>query len=166
MKNKPEISAESVSRVVIYNPETGIFTRKIRTSNRTKVGAILGTPNDQGYLLVSVENYLYRAHRLAWLLMTGKWPSGDIDHKNGNRADNRFCNLREATRSQNMANMKTKKNVSGIKGVVWNKFYEKWQSQIGKDGKCIFLGLYHEKAEAAEARRLGAIKYHGEFTRT
>lgn len=99
-----DLTAERVRELLHYEPATGIFTRRIRTSNRTKVGAIVGADNGKGYLQISVDWRLYSAARLAWLYMTGEWPKEEIDHINRVRSDNRFSNLREATRSSNNCN--------------------------------------------------------------
>jgi hypothetical protein len=77
----------------------------VSTSSNARAGDVAGGANNgDRYRRIRVDNQLYQAHRLAWLYMTGEWPSNGIDHINGHRADNRWANLREATQSQNMAN--------------------------------------------------------------
>ncbi len=87
-----------------YNPETGIFTRKVTTGPHGMAGEVAGGINDEGYVIIFIRKVKLRGHRLGWAWMTGEWPENDIDHINGDRTDNRFCNLREATRSQNLQN--------------------------------------------------------------
>jgi len=86
-----------------------------------------------------------------------------IDHKNGDRLDNRRSNLRICTGSQNCMNRKTIGSMSGYRGV--RKWYNKWQGRIEVEGKKINLGLFNNAVDAAEAYNQAAIKYHGEFAR-
>lgn len=163
--SETDLTRKLLKSLVRYSPETGIFTRLVARSNRVKVGETVGRKNDQGYLTVNIDGFHYRLHRLAWFYVTGRWPVGDIDHINGDRSDNRWKNLREATRSQNMANMNGGKGRSGIKGVAWNSARKLWQAQIVVNGKCIYLGLFSGKEDAAAARREAAFKHHGSFAR-
>ncbi len=88
------------------------------------------------------------------------------DHKDGDIFNNRKCNLRKCTSSQNNCNRKIpKNNTSGLKGVSWHKNKKKWEADITINNKTIFLGLYKDKIEAALAYNKAAIKYHGEFAR-
>ena len=89
--------------------------------------------------------------------MHGVEPELEMDHINGNPTDNRLCNLRLATRAQNLVNTKARKNSSGIKGVSWYAAGKKWRAQIKVNGKTHYLGAYSSKEEAAE-------KYQGCFT--
>ena len=93
---------------LFYDPFTGIFTRRISNCNKVKIGDTAGSMDGNGYILININGKSYRAHRLAWLYMTEKMPEELIDHKNGVRHDNRFCNLREATHNQNLQNQITK----------------------------------------------------------
>ena len=87
-----------------------------------------------------------------------------IDHVNGDPSDNRLCNLREATKSQNMMNIgKIKSNTSGVRGVGWSKASQKWRAYIRVNKKDIHLGLFESIEDAKKARVEAAIKYHGEF---
>jgi hypothetical protein len=99
--------------------------------------------------------------------MTGRWPVNEIDHINLVADDNRFCNLREATRSQNMSNMpKRSINTSGFKGAFWNKKNEKWISQIALNNKSIYLGCFDTAQEAHAAYCKAAVELQKEFART
>jgi hypothetical protein len=90
----------------------------------------------------------------------------DVDHINGNTLDNRLCNLRICTRSQNTQNANKKSNnTSGYKGVSWHSHTKKWQVQLCANGKYISVGYFDDKIEAAKAYDNAAIKYHGEFSR-
>lgn len=125
-----------------------------------------GDVNKLDYWRINVDGRRYLAHRLAFMWMEGRWPREQIDHKNRNKADNRWCNLREATPSQNLANSATlKRNTSGMKGVVWHKRGRKWSSQIGVGGATHYLGLFDCPAAAAFAYIVAADKHFGEFAR-
>lgn len=154
-------SYEEVAELLDYNPDTGEFIRKKRTSNSIKVGDTAGTTNSEGYRQVSIRGKQYYAHRLAWLLHYGEWPRQDLDHINHTRADNRITNLRLADRSTNMKNStKRADNTSGICGVYWYKPYSKWMALLGYEGGSKFLGYFDTIEEAATAR-LAANKQHG-----
>ena len=117
--------------------------------------------------MISVDGSRYRAHRLAWLYMTGEWSRGDIDHINTYKADNRFCNLREATRSQNSANSpKQCNNVSGFEGVSWVKRDRKWRSDIGVKRESATVSVISMiSTDAMIARNFAALKHFGKFAR-
>jgi hypothetical protein len=152
--------------VLSYNPDTGIFTRLISTSNRVRAGDVAGYIESSGYRMIRFEGRQYKAHRLAWLYQTGVWPPHDIDHSNMDRADNRWCNLRYASRSQNKANMRARQdNTSGFKGVCWKMDHRKWQAQISIGGKTLHLGYRDSREEAAALYADAAVKYYGEFAR-
>src|SRR3546814_8274071 len=86
--------------------------------------------------------------------MTGKWPRGEVDHRNGARDDNRWCNLRKATKAQNQANARRRRdNTSGVKGVTWNKARKKWVAQIQAGGKRMSLGGFPTIEAAANDYR-------------
>jgi len=145
-----------------YCPETGVFTRKVRTSNRVKVGDIAGAKDSSGYVRFMAAGRLYLAHRLAWLYMNGCWPANHLDHINGDITDNRIANLREATSAQNSANCPASwSNKSGFKGVSRSR--GKWRAQISVNNKKIALGAYSTPELAHAAYREAAEKYHGDF---
>lgn len=153
-----------------YDASTGVFTRRVRVAN-VAAGTIAGCRRGSGYLFISVDNKLLRAHQLAWLYMTGEWPNKFIDHVDLNKANNRWSNLRLATKSQNQANTGlNKSNVSGIKGVsryrAGERYGKPWQAGIQKDGKVIHLGHFVTKEEAGGAYARAAKTLFGEFART
>ena len=160
--SRPELSAEYLRSILHYSPETGIFTRKVRTSTSVKVGDIAGCPGGDGYLQIRVQSRKYKAHRLAWLHVYGVWPEDQLDHINRNRSDNRISNLRAVTNKQNHQNKsKPSNNTSGHSGVRWHKKSSKWRAQITHNKKHIHLGCFATIEEAIAARKAGELKYWG-----
>ncbi len=130
-------------------------------------GTITSCCSSHGYRVIRIDNQLIMAHRLAWLYVHGELPSGEIDHINGDRSDNRLANLRLATRVQNNQNTKTRTdNTSGHKGVCFHKQAGRWMAYINASGKRTYLGLHNSKEEAAQAYAAAAQELHGEFART
>ena len=106
------------------------------------------------------------AHRIAWALMYGEFPDGQLDHINGEPSDNRITNLRLATESQNKANRRrSKRNSTGFKGVSFRKRDHIYSAQIRKDKKTMWLGSYKSPEEAHRAYAKAAKEMHGEFAR-
>lgn len=154
------ITAEQAKTALDYNPETGLFTWKIRAAKHINIGAIAGGHDSHGYLRISIQGTRRQAHRIAWLLMTGCWPADQIDHINGIRDDNRWRNLRCVTHHENQRNMaKYSSNTSGVTGVCWHKQRGKWKSEIKGDMRKIYLGLYITLFDAAAARKSAELLY-------
>ncbi|MGJ4857070.1 HNH endonuclease [Labrys sp. La1] len=154
-----DLTPDDVRSVLQYDPDTGVFF-----SLKTKKN--IGATDGIGYQRFKIGGKLYRLHRLAWVIIYGEWPAGDVDHINGNTFDNRICNLRVATRALNIANSKlSKKNTSGYKGVSYSKSRNKWQSYITVARKHIFLGNYDCPTKAHAAYFEAAKRYFGEFAR-
>jgi len=134
-----------------YNPETGKFTR-IKFGRGRYKGLPVGRISD-GYLRIKIDGRAYMAHRLAVLYMEGYMPENTVDHIKRVRDDNRYNELREASRQCQQRNCGMfKNNTSGIKGVYWDTKKGKWHSHIAVDGKAKFLGLTHDKLDAAYQR--------------
>lgn len=165
MANRTYRSATNATRVrelLAYDQVTGVFTWLKSNSNATRVGSVAGSINNAGYRMIKIDGVQYMAHRLAWLHVTGAWPSDEIDHRNGIHDDNRFSNLREATGPQNHRNIrKLATNKSGVLGVCEKA--GKWIAQIKHDGKVIHLGSFSTIEQAAEARRSASLGFHGDF---
>jgi len=154
------ITQEYLKELLDYDPATGIFTWKVRTTNSVQVGDVAGTINSLGYRVIRLHGKLYKAHRLAWLFMTGEFPSDQIDHINHVKDDNRFSNLREVTNTENHRNATMQKNnSSGVTGVSWHKATSKWIVQIHVNGKHIHGGLFGCITAATLARKALEIKH-------
>lgn len=164
-----KLSVEDVCRLIEYDFDTGEFYRlpSITSNGRKRRGGIVkNTPSAIGYLYINVLSFPHLAHRLAFVLMTGAWPEFDIDHINGNRMDNRWINLRPASRSQNHMNRCVgTANKSGHKGVSFCRQTGLWRATITVKRKQTSLGR-HLTLEAASAAYANAVaEHHGEFAR-
>ena len=162
------LSQERLKQVLDYDLSTGLFTRKIKTSNSVKIGEVAGMINTLGYRVISIDGKLHYGHRLAWLYVHNEHPPHEIDHINECKSDNRICNLRKATSGQNKQNITLKKNnKSGAKGVFWYASRNKWIAYIRKDGKRHSLGYHVNFEDAVKARKMAENKFfthHKEFT--
>lgn len=171
-------TAEYVRAALHYDPDTGHFFWKERPReqfatlnawavwNSRFAGKKAGRNNTSIYHQISIGNEYFQAHALAWLYMTGEWPDKEVDHINLDKQDNRWVNLRLATRSQNARNCSTyRTNTSGYKGVCFAKDTQKWQVQIRTPEGRKYLGQYHTIEEAAAVYQEAAKIYHGDFVR-
>ncbi|PYZ35405.1 AP2 domain [Enterobacter ludwigii] len=149
------ITASRVRELFDYNPETGIFTRKVRTAMRTKVGDIVGNRDSYGYLQVSVDGKLCLLHRLAWLYVYGNFPVGSIDHIDRCKTNNAISNLRDVSHRENMRNLPlARTNTSGYSGVHKRKDSGKFTAHISCNGRKRFLGSYDNANSASSAYEL------------
>lgn len=149
----------------IYNPITGDFSWLVSPRYGIEIGDVAGSCSGDGYCRIRIMKKSYLSHRLAFLYMEGEMPLNLVDHANGNCSDNRWCNLRHATLSENIRNSKIRKdNTSGYKGVGWNDTVNMWVAQIGFEGRLRYIGKYDSKIEAAKAYNNASKKLHGEFS--
>lgn len=113
-----------------------------------------------GYKHGHILKIKLKAHRVVWAMLHGCWPVGEIDHINGNPADNRIGNLRDVSHSDNLKNRKiSKNNTSGVVGVYWRKDRMKWRACIEANGVQMHLGTFDTRDEAVEARRKAQSKF-------
>ena len=139
-----------------YKPLTGELVRR-KTAGGQLPGTVVRSFHPAGYLQASVNGRLFLAHRLVWVWVKGEDPGpGSLDHKDRNRANNVFHNLRKATNGQNGANRIAK----GIKRTRNGKRYE---ARIIVDYKYTHLGTYDTAEEAGAAYAKAAKRLHGEF---
>lgn len=157
------LTAEALRRQLRYDPDTGLFWWLIPGRKR-RLHQPAGSQRKDRRWVIRVDGTLYLAHQLAWLWMTGVWIA-EIDHANLDPGDNRWCNLREATRSQNAANRGAQRNNKlGVKGV--QKHQSGFRARIWKLGHCVDCGVYPTVEQASAAYAKAAAELHGAFART
>lgn len=148
--------------LLAYDPATGVFTWRVSTSNRVKIGDIAECRDRAGYVVIRIDGVLYRAHRLAWLYHYGIEPTVFIDHIDMDKSNNRIANLRLATKSQNQANTKARKdNALGVKGVYFDVKRNKYQVKIRRQ----HIGRFESLADAIAAYVVAAKQEFGDFAR-
>lgn len=172
MAKYPLPSPELLRQLLHYDPETGELTWRYRNASHFQTGArdpqwrannwnsknagrpALATIDGFGYKFGAIFGRLIRAHRVIWAIMTGEWPSEDIDHLNGLKTDNRWCNLRHVSHTINSRNQKLRStNKSGVNGVRWRADCGKWRAEITVNGKNSYLGHFSDLEDAVAARR-------------
>lgn len=171
---RPPIDAALLPELLEYDPETGVLTWKERgpewfkseTSARTWNARFAGrralsSRDSRGYEAGKMLGRSVRAHRVCWALHTGEWPSDEIDHINGVGYDNRFANLREATRAENNQNLSSFSNsTSRYPGVHWDRNRCKWRAKIFSRGRDITIGRFETEEEAFAAYCAAKRKLH------
>ena len=153
------ITADHIRSILDYNPQTGEFVWKVHHRRPDLIGKRAGSPTNMGYWSIAINNQKRLAHRLAWLYMTGSFPTGHVDHKDGNKQNNAFDNLREVSRFGNLQNMRkpTRANKSGFLGVCAHQ--GKWLVQIMFNGKRIRESGF-DTPEEAHQRYLELKRIH------
>lgn len=159
------ITRAEIMAVLTYDPVTGIFTWKPRPGvknqfNSKHAGKSAGKRNSSnGYIRITIMRRGYMAHRLAFVIMTGRWPTCDIDHRDTVKTNNWWTNLREATGSQNRSNTPGQSKIGLPKG-VW-KSRRRFSATIKQNGSNVYLGNYKTPEEAHQAYLRAAEKYYG-----
>lgn len=165
---KYNITQAELMQQLKYEPESGNFIR-VKNSTKAKVGDIAGgVSSGDGYVYIRIltpNSTKFLAHRLAWLYMTGEHPKEFIDHKDGNRSNNKWENLREATSIENSRNRKLRNdNNSNLTGVSFNFRLNKWVATCKiPNKKSNHIGVYESKKEAYDAYVEYASKHFKEF---
>lgn len=142
-----------------YDPETGqIFSKR--------AGRVIGSKvknRNTFYWSATIRGRRHRLHRVAWVIHYGVWPSGQIDHMNGNGLDNRLENLRDSTHTQNQRNQRIhRKNTTGVRGVSPYTRTGQFQASIWFNGKRLYLGRFDTIEAAASARAAAEARYWAE----
>lgn len=162
------LTIEQARAALDYDPATGLFTRLAGPwiNPKVRAGEAAGSACSGGYRNIGIGSRRYLAHRLAWFMVYGAWPSAELDHINGDKTDNRISNLRIATRSQNMANGPVQSNNrSGHKGVHYDRGNRKWLAYMQVDGKFKNLGRFETIEAAIAARQVAFDAQFGGFAR-
>ena len=166
------LTAERLREVLDCFPDTGVFVWKIQPNGRIKPGSIAGNvipPTKRcntSYVRIGVDNVSYRAHRLAFLYMTGSFPTFHLDHKDTDGTNNRWSNIREATPSQNRMNTKNPStNKTGLKGVTLYADGIRFVAAIKVSGKRYHLGIFKTPEDAHDAYCAASRRLHGDFGR-
>lgn len=147
--NMRELTPQRLHELLHYSPDTGVFTWRVRRSGTAGVGSTAGTL-DRGYIYIGIDRRIYPAHRLAWLYMTGSWPTNEIDHMDGEKTNNRISNLRDVCREINQQNLRKahSRNSCGLLGVSLHRSTGKWRARLWTGGKNKSLGLFDSPEEA------------------
>lgn len=137
-----------------------------RSFNSQIAGKTAGTPATGGYMVISLNKRLYKLHRVIFTIATGAPPQREVDHKDCNPSNNRPCNLRDATPSQNQLNKRAwRRSISGVKCV-----YERngrYVVRMRKPGGAAFtVGRFDTLSEARLAHAKAVQEYHGDWGRT
>ena len=144
------ITQQRLRELAHYCPETGQFTH-LQSKGRKKAGMPAGSLRRDGYVYAMFDGHRAMAHQFAWLYVTGEWPTQEIDHMDGNKANNAFSNLRQVSRRANTENKRTAKRTSttGLLGVVRHR--DKFVAKIVHAGKRTHLGVFETPEAAHEA---------------
>lgn len=168
-----KLTQKEVKKLFYYDFCTGnLYWRVDRGPNKVK-GNIAGSLNKSGYIRIKINDSSYSAHRIIWLYVYGKLNENlQIDHKDGNRSNNKLDNLREVTQSINQQNQRRHKiGKSGYLGVYYMPTKNKYKAEINQNGKRIYLGLYSTIEEAILFRKIAEKEYgyhkdHGQLRST
>ncbi len=160
MRNSTRIlpTQDALKSVLFYDPSSGVFKWK-ETRPASRIGSEAGYIGCQGYLLIKLDQTTYKAHRLAFVYMTGSCPA-QIDHIDGLRSNNAWDNLRACDYVENARNASIRKdNIFGVAGVGWHRRTGKWAARIRTGGRVLHLGLFSTIDEASEAYQNAKLKF-------
>lgn len=158
---KTLITQAELKKILHYDCDSGLFTRLYSKKNPKLVGNIAGykhkmVESGKTYIDIKIGRRAYRAHRLAFLFMIGKFPDKDVDHNDGDGTNNKWTNITQATKLENAKNHKLRcDNNSGVVGVYWDKVCAKWSAQVSNKR----LGRFADFFEACCARKSAELKH-------
>jgi hypothetical protein len=156
-RTHPLPTVEQLHAKFDYDPRTGLLTRKRNQS-------VAATRQKKtGYLTTSITGQMILVHRIAWAMHYGDWPTGELDHRDSDRSNNRIANLREATRSQQAFNKLGRNPNKCVRVRPLQDGTPRYSIRISAHLKAHYLGTYKTLTEALAAHRAAAILLHGEF---
>ena len=155
------LTQERLKEVLEYFPTSGRFRWRMRQGTMNPRGEA-GTLMSSGYYRIQVDGVPHYSHRLAWLYVHGEHPAGEIDHDNGNPADNRIANLRQRPHPENVWHA-IARHMSGTTGVRRQR--GKWQARITVNGRHYNLGTYDTRKEASAAYKCAFRLLRGELAK-
>lgn len=166
MEKTQALTAERLRELFTYSKSTGLFARKV-AKGRAKAGPLRIKIRPQGYFAVGIDGGLYLLHRLAVLYVTGQWPKGEVDHRNEDKTDNRWRNLRDVPHRSNQQNREkaNRNSVLGIPGVSKPNPGGGFRAQISEHGRTKYIGTFPTAEAAAKARRDAKQKLHPGYIR-
>lgn len=165
MSDKELPSPEYLRQRLRYEPETGkLFWRESaafpKQCNTRLSGVEAGAMAKDGYLRVGINKKNYLAHRAIWAIYHNNWPDSDIDHIDGDKSNNRICNLRIVSKTENSRNSSLRiDNNSGVTGVYWDRLRNKWKAQISVNRRHLYLGAFTDLESALIARKCAEAEY-------
>lgn len=158
-----KLTATRLREVLKYDLDTGNFVWIKPPKNHPRMSnKVAGSPSD-GYLLIKIDGQKHKASRLAWLYVYGEWPALELDHKDRNRRNNAWINLRPATNAQNQANKLAHNKKGNPRGV--RERNGRWDARINYGKQQIYLGAFSTAEDASAAYFDAAQKLYGEFAR-
>lgn len=162
--NQSKLSAERARELLVYDPETGSLTWLVAVSKKIRPGMPAGCTIEGGYRRVRVDRVLYASHRVAWLMSTGAWPVGLIDHRDGDPSNNRLSNLRDASHELNQQNHRqaSRRSSTGLLGAFPKR--GRFLSSIKVSGVQKHLGLFDTAEEAHQAYLTAKRQLHAGCT--
>lgn len=154
-----QLTGDYLRKHILYDPVSGAFTW-VKTKHKVRPGQTCGALNGGGYRMIGIKGRYYQAHRLAYLYMLDRWPTGPLDHIDRNRDNNAWANLREASPLVNAQNSHAAPNKHGVKGVYYDRRVRKWVASIRVSGKPRYLGAFHSPQAAGDAYVKAKAAFH------
>lgn len=155
------IEAAELSDFISYDRESGLLVCVKRFGRKFKPGDVINSLHNKGYIAFYFKGEYVLGHRVAWAIENGEWPDDEIDHRDGDRSNNKYENLRKATHAENMQNKAIQiNNKSGIPGVWFERRTGRWRAEIQAGGRKISVGRFATKERAAAEMAVARVKFH------